>query len=390
MKQMVLIPAIFFATIMISFGQPLTDEPCKLMLQNGLYKTFNIVRSGNFEQDIKTYFSSETFRNDYRNKKWSGKIIAIINGAPIELGSNSGDLTVNAFQQQVINSTSFSLKQSFYDYSLSLVPDVDLAKEYTNCLIQTRKFGFKLFADVTDKDVIFIINYTKENNVDPMPTVTNFAIINGTVKSGGFTNNQQVLNNNTIICERDINKDLSLVLETDKGVVTYKVSSEPSGFNKDLPVGTIICSYLNFDQFSAVTDNNIKSPGNVYISKYSKWAPADGRAVPNSQFATITSQNIVPDLRGVFIRGLNQFDQNSPVPQDNSKNDPINRLVGTYQSDELKSHNHKFRSPVNGSTVSHPAQSQVHADFGDAQTEMTGGTETRPKNIAVYYYIRIN
>jgi hypothetical protein len=358
-----------------------------------LYRTFNIIRSGTFEQDVKTYFSSSDFKKDYENKKWKGNINAIINGAPVQLGANSDNTSLSQFQQQVINSSSFQLSQSFYDYSAISVPDIELAQKYNECL-QGQKFGFKLFPDIKEKDAVFVVNYTREFNTDPMPKVTLFSVLNGTVKMGQLTSGQVISNNNTIICERDVNKDLIFILETDKGVITYTVPAEPTGFNRDLPVGTIICSYLNFDQFSAVTDNNVKSPGNTYISKYSKWAPADGRAVPNSQFALITSQNLLPDLRGVFIRGLNQFDANSPVPTDNQKNDPVaNRIVGSYQADELKEHKHQFttNSDANGNGPA-PDVPLTFARQGKEkrETDNTGASETRPKNVSLYYYIRIN
>src|SRR6056300_1799560 len=41
-----------------------------------------------------------------------------------------------------------------------------------------------------------------------------------------------------------------------------------------------------------------------------KWCLADGRNVAGSAYAQITSQNVVPDLRGAFIRGAGQNQNN--------------------------------------------------------------------------------
>lgn len=173
-------------------------------------------------------------------------------------------------------------------------------------------------------------------------------------------------------------------------------ASVAPAFNKDVPVGTVICSYLNFEQFSAVTDNNAGSPGNMFTTKFSKWAPADGRRVPNSQFSVITSHERIPDLRGVFVRGLNQFDAGpSGPPMENGKNDPTeNRVPGSYQADELKKHSHPIvtnddGTPVTNGNYKATAYSKHNGPTVNSEEGGTG-TETRPKNVALYYYIRIN
>ncbi len=181
-------------------------------------------------------------------------------------------------------------------------------------------------------------------------------------------------------------------------------------------MGTIISSYLNFEQFNAAAQNNFSSPGSIWTSRYSKWAPADGREVSNSKFQLITGQLKVPDMRGVFIRGLNQFDFGSPVVLSDSHKDPeANRVVGSFQPDAVVNHNHTVNDPGHAHAVSsgystssgskgtpggeltnggngngnkwvHPAERNVTgitlASYGDA--------ETRPRNVSLYYYIRIN
>lgn len=96
----------------------------------------------------------------------------------------------------------------------------------------------------------------------------------------------------------------------------------------------------------------------------------------------------LPDLRGRFVRSID----------DGAGND-AGRVFGTTQADELKAHNHTFTDFASN------IQNQVLADTGGAGGNValpnagtayatnsvmnnTGGTETRPKNIAMRYYIK--
>lgn len=379
------------------------EEPCKLILQNGLYKTYQMAKTGNFTQDLKYYFSSVQFKRDFRNNKWGGFLSVIVDAVPIELGISSSDVQISEFQSKIRQATSLTITQSFYDYAYSNLPDVDLAKAYTDC-IAIRKFGFKVNASVSDSDVLFIVSYYKEVDSDPMPKVLRFEVSNGTNITKSFNNGDFLKNQTSISCDRDPDKDLTLVLETDRGVASYKVYADPSGFNKDLPTGTIIASYLNWTEFQVATKNNTSNPaGNLWSSRYSKWAPADGRQVPNSSFQRITNQNNVPDLRGMFLRGLNQFDVEYPAITDNERKDPDTRSRGNLQSDDFKSHNHDASGKITGNVTGSNGTNDVdegskkkNSDpmFPDkdvyVKVEYRGGAETRPKNIAIFYYIRIN
>ena len=142
------------------------------------------------------------------------------------------------------------------------------------------------------------------------------------------------------------------------------------------------------------------------------WILMDGRDIPGTDLAALGFSKL-PDVRGMFIRGMDM----------NIMNDPDgNRIVGSFQSDGFKSHSHQSSFTVTGD-----ATNRFFCAVPNAQKEISGvqvgnafsndgtagiarvsfaelikinstltinneGTtnETRPKNIALYVYIKIN
>ena len=159
------------------------------------------------------------------------------------------------------------------------------------------------------------------------------------------------------------------------------------------PVGSIVPSMLNENQFKA----QVGDPS-TFSSSSSKWTLADGRAISGSAYSTITSQSNAPDLRGMFLRGLN-------AGRSDDKQDPDggSRSIGHYQEDQVKSHNHangtynQLMRPHQGSASDTVTGADWNPGAGDEPDVISsdpilsfGGAETRPRNIAVNYYIRIN
>lgn len=161
--------------------------------------------------------------------------------------------------------------------------------------------------------------------------------------------------------------------------------------NNLVQLGTIISSFLNYDQLN----DSLGEPRGCHQN--STYVPCDGRTINGSKLANVTDRNQVPDLRGQFIRGMNSFHLEGQPEIDPSKSDPdgLNRKVGDYQGDEFKSHIHSENAPNvggNGSWSFPDGQawtSQGQRGFG-ATTDPTGGHETRPKNVSVNFYIKIN
>jgi microcystin-dependent protein len=125
------------------------------------------------------------------------------------------------------------------------------------------------------------------------------------------------------------------------------------------------------------------------------WLECNGQEISRTTFSLLfekigtvygTGDNVftynLPDLRGYFIRGW-----------DNDRGLDAGREFGSYQNDEFKSHNHatnwresnEYGSVDNamgsGSTTSENSYFKL-------PTESTGGSETRPKNLALIFIIK--
>ncbi len=189
-----------------------------------------------------------------------------------------------------------------------------------------------------------------------------------------------------------------------------KIEGASRNFEGPLPPGTIMASVLNPELF--LTDG-----------REHQWHLADASSIPpNSKYLDIIremgeGQNVsiesangrLPDLRGVFLRGMSAGRRDGN--QDPNGDD---RLAGSYQSGATKlpnapftgetlesgEHRHNYRAPrdYRSGAGSH---ARAKPDGGD-QTEIAGlhthrveitsggDVETRPANISVYFYIKIN
>ena len=143
--------------------------------------------------------------------------------------------------------------------------------------------------------------------------------------------------------------------------------------NQMLPVGSVVASLLNKAQFQAI---------------YGKgWILADGSSVSESQYHIITGKLKIPDLRGVFIRGKNNG-------RNDGKQNPNDLELGAYQTDQFQSHVHEYNRGGSGGNLLYSLAGGTNTGTGRGQTNfiVSGkhGVETRPRNVTVNFFIRIN
>ena len=101
----------------------------------------------------------------------------------------------------------------------------------------------------------------------------------------------------------------------------------------------------------------------------------------------------IPDLRGIFLRGADNGSGNDPnaITRTSFNGGNSGDNVGSYQSDELKSHNHGLvgRSSVGGGGNYPSVTSGGVSNISIPHVSTNGGSETRPKNISVNYIIKL-
>lgn len=116
----------------------------------------------------------------------------------------------------------------------------------------------------------------------------------------------------------------------------------------------------------------------------------------NSKLASLEfGITALPDARGMFIRGLNDNRSDAYADPFSQENNNRMRKITDIQSDDFKRHNH----PINGRFMEaeggrgfngYGLNSNSAVGYQTYSTSENGGNETRPKNIALYVYIKIN
>ena len=135
------------------------------------------------------------------------------------------------------------------------------------------------------------------------------------------------------------------------------------------PAGWIVCNGAEY----AIADY-----GDLYTAIGTTWG-----ALTNGSGGAGSTHFRVPDLRGEFLRGW-----------DNGRGVDSGRSFADSQGDELKSHSHSITllESSYGGYYEYYAQSKRLGDnprvFRTSYTNGFGGSETRPRNIAILYCIK--
>jgi hypothetical protein len=151
-----------------------------------------------------------------------------------------------------------------------------------------------------------------------------------------------------------------------------------------LPIGSIVPSLLTPVQFAKEAGD----PPTFDLIK-SKWTLADDKGkVPGTRYAELTENSAIPDVRGTFLRGKNNGRRDG-------RENPENKELGEFQDDQFQDHVHEYNrggGGVGANLFAAPATNNDNTPRAPTVTITEGkhGTETRPRNVTVNYYIRIN
>nr|VFJ89594.1 MAG: hypothetical protein BECKH772A_GA0070896_1001612 [Candidatus Kentron sp. H]VFJ92751.1 MAG: hypothetical protein BECKH772B_GA0070898_100337 [Candidatus Kentron sp. H]VFJ97598.1 MAG: hypothetical protein BECKH772C_GA0070978_1001411 [Candidatus Kentron sp. H] len=265
------------------------------------------------------------------------------------------------------------------------------------------------------ENAIFSITFTysPERKTDPNAVIVTALTVTG----GGEVHTPTVIARHTILSRHtgitqqfkrtDPDTDINIVMDIEgrQGVALRVTNDQPMD---KTPVGTIVHSILPWEKYVELMDDR-----EDYHAKESRWAPCDGRGIADSKLAKLWGKDKAPDLRGVFLRGLNRFDPEEGKwtgVVDKKQKDPgekiDDKLVARTEAGGFQGHNvgwHKHQFQGHGA---HPHEGRKDAeDGGDIKNVWFGGDlgqvghrdtvtnppgETRPKNVAVYYYVKIN
>lgn len=154
----------------------------------------------------------------------------------------------------------------------------------------------------------------------------------------------------------------------------------------DLPDKTASLANLGTLSSSDIMLNSV--PIGTIISYWGNTAPVgylpcSGQTVNSGTFPDLVtflgggSSQALPDLRGEFLRGW-----------DNGRGVDTGRAIKTWQSDAFASHNHGIAGSLASATGSFSGNPMPWSGTGTWNTGNTGGTETRPRNLAVLYCMK--
>ena len=130
----------------------------------------------------------------------------------------------------------------------------------------------------------------------------------------------------------------------------------------ELPIGTVLISMLTTVQLQSQMGSG--------------WVELLGQDVTGSAYSNLTGNNTLPNLTGSFIRDAGGDAGPVGVTQMGSVG-PEGGASGLYI----------FQSNIHGQ---HRFQSDPAGNFSTVGYNYPLGAETRPRNVAMYHYIRVN
>ncbi|WP_139785433.1 hypothetical protein [Chryseobacterium phocaeense] len=403
-----------FALIMVRTQTKFCD--CSGPLDKDLKKVVKDSEYSNFKNWLYEYYQKdETSRSSMKKSaenSFTGKVQAVVKSIPTtgsvdKSSSKSKSIDVFYNLEEFFLRNRYITDESLNELFASEMSDGQLSA-YKACLkycTESLGSGISTIAGGDPSDVFYIqIKYDAQKSGDSV-TLLGDAQYNNLVPVGSFLfrDGVKLKDRQTKIQyfkRLDPYKDASFsfnLKESIAGITPVTFDAIEKKLGNMVPVGTIIASVLNYNSFLKANNYDVEQSGNM---QKMIWVPCDGRDVMVSEYG-LYSGGRVPDLRGVFLRGINDYGVAFPSTKtvNNMQKNPENKIAGEFQADITGPHSHgwtgtygngnpdgsadRIGGPVNN-PLAYPVQSlEGHVLSG-------GGPETRPKNITVYYYIKIN
>lgn len=403
------------------FGQ--TKEcDCSGPLSVDLKDAIDQTQFSNFKNWLYIYYESdETKRRNLKSEAssdWSAEFKAIIEAVPIggEAGGNSAsskDYQKYYRLQQLYISNRYISNTELNELFVEQFSDNQL-KAYTECLklCGTSKNGVKMLPGNDTRDMFYIKVHFNSVPAGGVITLSGNAVYVNMEPVGMlfFKDSLKIKDGQTItqyFKRLDVSRSASFTFNVIEGIdmPVVELSAKPSINQEAMPIGTIIASVLDYSTFLKV--NNLDEMDNKDMAT-ALWIPCDGRSLNVSKYAKYSGGKI-PDLRGVFLRGINDYSVSFPsvVPVSQNQKNPENRVAGEFQTDSYKLHQHGFGGNFTNRegdriwdfygtkrvTSEWTAKSNPNPGNSINRVSLTspeGNDETRPRNVTVYYYIKIN
>lgn len=405
-----LITLIFTVSSIVSLAQTLECN-CDGPLSEDLTTKFKSTEYRKLKEFLYDYFKSDattqTSMKHNTSFNWTSNASAFVEGLPIKgqgdaaYSNSNDDQTFVRLSQAYLKNTYLSDEQ-FNQVVAEQMGDNQL-DGYKACLelckiTSGNGVTYNLGGDFND-ELSIRVNFNSTTGgkwitIKGEPLCSNLEPIGGSKFKAGDTifDRQSVTH---FFKRLDPNKSAMFSFNVNENIAIKAIdfTAKPPVNTQQVPIGTIISSVLSYDAF-------LEANGFLLTTDMSKavWIPCDGRTLNGSKYKDFGT---VPDLRGLFLRGVNDYGVSYPnvgIVKDDHKNTE-SKNAGDFQNDAFEKHHHDinyyrgvhwdFPGTTNAGAVQ-PLNAGQGLEHGEATGNAGEATETRPRNISVYYYIKIN
>jgi len=238
------------------------------------------------------------------------------------------------------------------------------------------------FDDVTDGE-LFIYSDSASNWIQVTGSITSFSTIGATPPAAPLNGTfwfDDSATGELFIYSNDAsnwiqvtgvvaNVAFSDLTSTPTTLAGYGITDAASSSSSSVPAGTVIYHAANTAPTNFIKANGAAISRTTYADLFAAIGTTFGTGDGSSTFN-------VPDLRGEFPRGW-----------DDGRGIDTSRNFGSSQADELKAHTHTFSTHYNTGAGGVPLQG-TSSPTGTVTTSSTGGSETRPRNVALLACIK--